>query len=317
MTETRHDLGVHGVRGVHRMLDRWAHAGLIDEAQAERIESFEEERQASTNRPSLVVEATAYLGGALTLAAVLLLVQLVWGDLSTGARLAIPAAASAALLGGGTAVPATTAGARRLRSALWLLGTASWAAALAVLADQVLGLSGQDTVLIVGLGAAAVAVPLYVRTTDALQQLAVLASLAVSAGALGARADRDEPTLIGLGIWLVAAAWAVAGELGYLPPSRVARSASSVALVGGTLPMVSSGGGQVAGAATIAWLLTLGLRRGSVGVLAVAALATVLLVPQSVQYFFPDDTHVAVPVTLLAVGAALVVLAVTVSRRQH
>ena len=32
MTETRHDLGVHGADDVHRMLDRWAHAGLIDDS---------------------------------------------------------------------------------------------------------------------------------------------------------------------------------------------------------------------------------------------------------------------------------------------
>jgi hypothetical protein len=83
------------------------------------------------------------------------------------------------------------------------------------------------------------------------------------------------------------------------------------------MPMMTSGWGQVAGAVTIAWLVGLGLRRESVGVLAVAALATLALVPQSVQFFFPDDTRVAVPVTLLAVGAALVTLAVTVSRRRR
>jgi hypothetical protein len=51
--------------------------------------------------------------------------------------------------------------------------------------------------------------------------------------------------------------------------------------------------------------------------LAVAAIATLQLVPASVGYFFPGDARVIVPVTLLTVGCALVVLAVTVSRQSR
>jgi len=327
MTETRHDLGVHGVDDVHRMLDRWAHAGLIDEAQVERIETFEVTQHAPggpaagpvpvpARRPSgLLVEAMAYLGGALALAAALLLVQLVWSDLSTAGRLAVPGVATAALLGAGALVPGHPDDRRRLRSALWLLATGAWAATLGVLGHQVLDWRGQDTALLIGVGCAALALVLYVRLTEALQHLALLASLATIGAALGARAGWDEPTLIGAGIWLVAAAWAVAGELGYLPPQAAARYGSAVVLMSAALLMNMSVGGQVVALLTLAWLFGLGLARGSVGMLAVAALATLQLVPASVGYFFPGDARVVVPVTLLTVGCALVVLAVTVSRR--
>ena len=326
MTETRHDLGVHGADDVHRMLDRWAHAGLIDEAQVERIETFEVTRHhpgghaaepvpPPARRPSgLLVEAMAYLGGALALAAALLLVQLVWSDLSTAGRLAVPGVATAALLAGGALVPGHPDDRRRLRSALWLLATGAWAATLGVLGEQVLELPGQDTAMLVGAGCAILAVVLYVRLTDALQHLALLASVATVGAAFGARAGWDEPALVGAGIWLVGAAWAVAGELGYLPPQLAARYGSAVALTSAALLMNMSVGGQVVTLLTLAWLFGLGLARSSVGMLAVAAVATLQLVPASVSYFFPGDARVVVPVTLLTVGCALVVLAVTVSR---
>ena len=330
MTETRHDLGVHGADDVHRMLDRWAHAGLIDEAQVERIETFEVTRHTpgppaagpvpvpARRRPAgLLVEAMAYLGGALALAASLLLVQLVWSDLSTAGRLAVPGVATVALLGCGALVPGHPDDRRRLRSALWLLATGSWAATLGVLGHQVLEWRGQDTALLIGFGCAVLALVLYVRLTATLQHLALLGSLATVGAALGARADWDEPTLIGAGIWLVAAAWAFAGELGYLPPQAAARYGSAVVLMSAALLMTMSAGGQVVALLTLVWLFGLGITRNSVGMLAVAAVATLQLVPASVGYFFPGDARVVVPVTLLTVGCALVVLAVTVSRRSR
>ena len=318
MTETRHDLGVHGAEDVHRMLDRWAHAGLIDEAQVEQIETYEvTHHPVPTRRPGgVLIEAMAYLGGALALAASLLLVQMVWSDLSTAGRLAVPGVATVALLGGGALVPGHPADRRRLRSAMWLLATGAWAATLAVLGHQVLEWSGVDTALLIGLGCSALALALYVRFTEVLQHLALLAALATTGAAFGARAEWDEPTLIGAGIWVVAAAWAVAGELGYLPPQPAARYGSAVVLVSAALLMNMSVGGQVAAALTLAWLFGLGIKRDSVGLLAVAAWGTLQLVPLSVQYFFPGNARIMVPATLLTVGCALVVLAVVVSRRR-
>jgi uncharacterized membrane protein len=318
MTETRHDLGVHGAQDVHRMLDRWAHAGLIDEAQVEQIETFEVAHHPvdARRRGGLLVEAMAYLGGALALAASLLLVQLVWTDLSTAGRLAVPAVATVALLGGGALVPGHPADRRRLRSAMWLLATGAWAATLAVLGHQVLEWSGVDTALLIGLGSSALALALYIRFTEVLQHLALLASVATTGAAVGARADWDEPSLIGAGVWVVAAAWAVAGELGYLPPQPAARYGSAVAMVTAALLMNMSVGGQLAAAVTLGWLFGLGLKRDSVGLLAIAAYATLQLVPLSVQYFFPGNARIMVPATLLTVGCTLLVLAVVVSRRR-
>jgi len=338
MTETRHDIGVDGDDDVRALLDRWASAGLLDETQVERIRAFEGHRafeaapttaggppvgpvvthpSTTSPGPRLVVEALAYLGGALALGAALLLVQLVWPDLSTAGRLAVPGAATAALLTAGALLPGGTGELQRLRSAFWLLSAGAWAATLAVLGDQALDLVGHDTALLVGLGSAAYTLALYLRDTDALQHLALLASLAATGAAVGARAHWDEATLVGLGIWTVAASWSVAGEFGYLPPRAAARYGSAVLLIAGALAMSFSLGGQVLAAVTLAWLFGLGIRQGSVGLLAVAAFGTLQLIPSTVQYFFPDNTRVAVPVLLLSLGAVLVGVAVTVSRRRQ
>ena len=334
MTETRNGVEVHA-DDVPALLDRWARLGLLSPEQVEQILAYERgpapraatvpgQRLASpaTGAPSrnrLAVEALGYLGGVLALAASLLLVQLFWKDLPTGGRLAVPVAAALALLASGALVPATpphTDGLGRLRSVLWLLAVGATAGAFGVLGDQVLDLEGRDTALLVGLGMLAVGVPLYLRTTAAAQQVGIFAATLVTATAIGQRADWDEPTLVGLAGWLVAVTWFVLGERRFLQPSIVARylgAAGSVAMV---LPMGGSIGGQVVAIATLAGIFVYGVHVDSLGLLAVASVGTLTVVPSVVTFFFPDDAGVVVPIGLLGIGGVLVGTAVTVARRR-
>ena len=263
-----------------------------------------------------MVEALAYLGGVLALAAALLLVQMWWHDLSTGLRLAVPLSAAVSLLLAGQLVPGEAAERVRLRSALWLLGTGAWAATVAVFGDQVLDAEPRDTVLIVGLAGVAVALPLYLRARTAAQQLGLFVTLALTAAAVGMRAGWDEPTLAGLGVWLVALTWFVLGERRVLLPSEPVRYTAAVALVVGALMMQGALGGQVLALGTIALLVTWGVRTDSLGLLAVACVGALEMIPSAVMYFFPDGGRIVVPLALLAVGSLLVATAVTVTRRR-
>jgi hypothetical protein len=336
MAETRRDLGVHGA-DVPTLLDRWARQGLLSQEQVERILRFERsapepvvpaprEGEATVAPPPaptppaprggrLVVEALAYLGGVLTLAAALLLVQMVWDDLSTGARLAVPLVAAAALLLAGQLVPGDAAERVRLRSVLWLLGTGAWLATAAIFGDQVLDWTGEHTFLLTGIAGVALAAPLYLRARTELQQLGLFVTLAMTAAAVGVQANWDEPTLAGLGVWLVALAWFGLGERKLLGPMPAVRYTGAVALIIGAMMMQGSLGGQLAALATIALLFAWGVRVDSLGLLAVAALGTLMLVPASITYFFPDE-EIAAPLALLAVGAVLVGSAVVVTRRR-
>ena len=142
---------------LRKHLDRWVAEGLIDTAQATRIETAETPAtgspaagsSATGSRAPLVAEALGYAGGVLAIAAGLYLVRDFWPNLSTGAVLAFAAAACAALGAGGAAVRATSDPAlRRLRSVLWLLSTVSLAAFAGTLADQVWGFGPASTTLV-------------------------------------------------------------------------------------------------------------------------------------------------------------------------
>lgn len=306
---------------VPTLLGRWEREGLVTHDQAERIlaaEGLAGTPGGRRTRRQLAVEALGYFGGMLTLAATLLLVQLVWDDLSTGARLAIPLVATALLLLAGSLVPVSGLGhegAVRLRSVLWLLAVGSWAGAFAVLGDQVIELDAQDTWLLVGAGALGLALPLYYGSHTAAQQLGLFLPAAATAGALGARFDWDEPTLVGLLAWLVAVAWFVLGERDVVRPPLAGLYIGAVAMV---VTMVLTAGafvGQLVAAATVASLFVMGVRRDNLALLAIASLGTLFAVPAAVSFFFPDNP-VAAPLALLVAGGALVAVAVTVVRRR-
>jgi hypothetical protein len=267
MTRTQHDLGVRD-NDLRHILDRWAQQGLVTPAQVEQIMRAEQAGAAPTRGAGagsprsgnrLVVEALAYLGGVLALVAGLLLVQTWWPDLSTGFRLAVPLSAAVALLLAGQLVPGEAEERARLRSTLWLLGTGAWAAAAAVFGDQVLDAEPRDTVLLVGLAGLAVALPLYLRARTAAQQLGLFVMLALTAAAIGLRAGWDEPTLAGLGVWLVALTWFVLGERRVVHPGWATRYTAAIALVVGTLMMQGALGGQVLDAEPRDTVLLVGL----------------------------------------------------------
>ena len=166
---------------LRKHLDRWVAEGLIDTAQATRIESAE--APATGARAPLVAEALGYAGGVLAIAAGLYTVRDFWPNLSTGTVLAFAAAACVALGAGGAAVRTTSDPAlRRLRSVVWLMSTVSLAVFAGTLADQVWGFGPASTTLVAATASAAYGTALWRRTRAALQHLAVFASLAVLAG---------------------------------------------------------------------------------------------------------------------------------------
>jgi hypothetical protein len=330
---------------VPALLDRWVRLGLLSPEQVEKIRVAEgipaapatgrvvavpEPRPAPApaappaveperGRGRLAIEALGYLGGALALAAALLLVQLVWEDLPTGARLAIPLVATAVLLVAGGLVPAkgpNVESMQRLRSVLWLLAVVAWAVSFAVLGDQVLEAEGHDTGLLVGLGAMTLALPLYLRTHEAAQQLAVFGASLGTAMALGARAEWDEPTWVGLGAWLVAVAWFVMAERQMVTPPLVGRYLGGLGMIIFVLPMSGTLVGQLVAVATVAALFVWAVRVDSIGLLAVASFGTLQVVPSIVNFFFPDNARIVVPLGLLAAGGLLVGTAVTITRRR-
>ncbi|MGH3173754.1 MAG: hypothetical protein ACRDPF_07800 [Streptosporangiaceae bacterium] len=233
---------------LRKHLDRWLAQGLIDTAQATRIETAETPATgvptnevpatgvpATGSRAPLVAEALGYAGAVLAIAAGLYMVRDFWPNLSTGAALAFAAAACVALGAGGAAVRTTGDPAlRRLRSVVWLMSTVSLAVFAGTLADQVWRFGPASITLVTATVSAAYGAALWRRTRAALQHLAVFASLAVLAGTAVARLD---PGLgawgPGLAIWALSVLWGVAVMRGYLPPGATGYVAAGIGVLAG------------------------------------------------------------------------------------
>ncbi len=187
---------------LHKQLDRWVAAGLIDAGQAERIEAAEAQRAGTTGpqragttgpqragaaegrsgagtepvraegRVPLIAEAVGYAGGVLAVVASFVSVSMLWPDIPVSAQLAF-AAVTAAVLGAAAFVmrigdePALA----RLRSVLWFLSTASVATFIGLLADQVWHLSAISSVLVTAVVTDVYAVLAWWRTRASLQHL--------------------------------------------------------------------------------------------------------------------------------------------------
>jgi hypothetical protein len=324
---------------LRKHLDRWVAEGLIDTAQATRIETAETPAAGSPagrppaagspaagspaaaapatgSRAPLVAEALGYAGGVLAIAAGLYLVRDFWPHLSTGAVLAFAAAACAALGAGGAAVRATSDPAlRRLRSVLWLLSTVSLAAFAGTLADQVWGFGPASTTLVTAAVSAAYGAALWRRTRAVLQHLAVFASLAVLAGTVVARLD---PGLgawgPGLAIWALSVLWGVAVMRGYLPPGATGYFAPGVGVLAGAQLTMQVAAGYVLALATVAGLLAAGVLLRQAWLVVLGALGVLLVTPQVATRYLPMSA--ATPVAIFVVGVVLVGSAVWLARRR-
>jgi hypothetical protein len=281
-------------------LDRWTSAGLLTAEQADAITRFEGRRSAgarnraaapqSETRPdrrSLGAEAVGYVGAALAIGAIAVLLGDVWDQLFVGGRIALVALLTVLLAAGGVALRRDDRPPlQRLTSLLFsgaVIGV-GWCAL--IVAEDVLGLREEDVALIVGVAAAAAAWPAYVTRRRALPQLTLLASLLVTIGAVFSRSPLPlEPVWGGLTFWTAGIAWLLLGTGRWIQPRRVAEVA------GGVVALLAI---QVASfddarrltltlaVVTAAGLVMLAITSDRVHHLAVGAVALFVFVPQLV-----------------------------------
>jgi hypothetical protein len=264
----------------------------------------------------LVVEAVGYLGGALAVAAGFAAVRPVWPDIPLAAQLACAATAAAALGVGGALMPTGgDAAFVRLRSVLWVMSTACLGAFTGVLVAGVWDFGVASAVPLAAGAATGYAVLLWLRTPAALQQLAMFAAAAVTAGAGIARAD---PAVRawgpGLGVWALSALWAAAAHRGYLGPPDPGYIAAGIGLLAGAQMAMQIAAGHVLAIATVAALLTAGVALRRVSLLAAGAIGVIQVVPQTAARYLPSSA--AAPLAVVVAGLALLAVALRLSRRR-
>lgn len=323
----------------------WVEAGLISADQADEIAAWEGSRQpapGSTPAPApvaprrtVVVEALAYLGGAVILTALLVVTLAYWYLFGRGVRIAIPAVSTAILLVAGALVPQHLgAAAARMRGVLWLLSSATFAAATIVVVDLP-DLSAGTAILVVAGALLAQTVPLWLAHRGSTQQLAAFVALELLA--LGVVVHMDGGgTAGGVALTAVALVWGLLAWRGLMPgggrwlPSVAATGADpwSAGAAQRRWGLVLAAAGSVIGAVVLAaqqdrsWLGLLGvilvvaaaIALSDLALLGVGAVGTLVVLPMVVDHYVSSPLVTAL--VLLIAGAAMIGLAVMVARRR-
>jgi hypothetical protein len=269
---------------------------------------------AAVPRAALLAEAIGYAGGALVIVAGTYLAGELWRNIPTGAALALAAVASVALGAAGAAL--RTPGsppARRLRSVLWLLSTASLAAFMGILGNQVWQLSPAGTTMAAAAAAGVYGAAQWLRTRAALQHLAVFASAAVLVGTAVAQLSLGTWAL-GLGIWTLSALWGGAVIRGYLPPRGAGYFAAGFGLLVGIQFAMDVPAGHLLALVTVAGLLAGGVLLREVWLAGLGAVGVLLVVPQTAERYLPESA--AAPLAVFVAGAVLVGSAVWLARQR-
>jgi hypothetical protein len=303
------------------LVARWLAEGIISREQATLISASEYDAvpvRTGTQRQlprSLATEALGYLGGAVVVVSTILIANLYWEDLSLAARLALLGLAAAGALAAGLAVPSHLGEvSTRLRSVLWLASTLSFAGFLGILGADALDLSEPDTAVFASAGTAALAAVLWRAHRHLLQQVAAMVALMVTAAtSIADLVDSDH--LPGLGAWAVAAVWMGLALTERVQPARVVLALSSAAAIFTAMTTAPANWGFALAIATVASVVTLAVQRADLVLLAIGAVGTLGVLPSAVNEWFPDTA--AVPFVMLAVGLALVGIALWTTRRHR
>lgn len=307
------------MREVVDRLEAWRAAGLVTVDQVAAIRSFEADRgTAAGPRRTVFAEAVGYVGSALAVGALALLVGRLWIDLATPARLAVVTMLSVVLLAAGFALRhVDRAPIQRLVSVLLtgaIIGV-GWSAA--IVATDILSLEEGQVGVSIGGAALLVALPLYLLRQRALPQLTALAAVLILAlSALSLTAIEIDPVSYFVVTGSIGVTWFLLAAGGWLRPRPIGEISGAVlALFASQAP---TGGWP--------WLVLLGVvLAGGLVVLAVAtdrmhhlvvgALGLFVLVPRLVIEVFGDT--IGAPAAMLVIGVLLVVLAVGIGRARR
>lgn len=305
-------------------LPTWVDAGLISAEQADAIRAFERSKDdpGPSRHRSLIspAEAIGYVGAALALGAIALILNDLWRELLVGGRLTLVGVLTVALFGAALGVRSSTSAAmKRLTSVLFTSTVAGVGWFTAVVAGDVFDLRTAAVGTAVGLAMVAVAAALYLWTPRALLQIAVLLSAPIApVAALDLVQISPGPGWYGLVVGAIGAAWFLIAAGGWLA-SRVVGEVSGtlVAFIGVQIGSFGDtrGAALLIGVVLAAGLVTLAIRTDRLHHLIIGSLALFVLSPQLVFEVFGDQ--IGAPATLLLVGLLLVLLAVGLGRARR
>lgn len=293
------------------MIDRWAADGEITAEQARRMRAV----VVPTREAGLVVEALGYLGAVLVPVALGLVAGNYWTELGVGGRLAVVGASSLLLGVAGAAVPRGASGpVGRLRAVLWLAACAGVFTFLVLLADDPMRWTDEAGLSLAAGGALIAGAGFWLVHRHPVQHITTYAAGLLFAGSLVAQLPHVG-MLPALSVWGIGVAWALGAWGGLVRPAQLGRWLGASTAVGGAVAVAGENWGAVLALATVAALVTVAVLLRDTGLLMVALLGVLLILPAVVSLWFPGMVSAAV--ALLVAGVCLVGAAVILARRRR
>ena len=290
-------------------------AGLISSDEAAAIADFETGEFASGS--GFLAEGLGYVGAALAVGAGTLIAQNVWEDLGTAERLLMIAALTVAMFGTGwalrtRAVPAL----QRLTDVLWFGATAAAGAFAGLFGADVAGLVDEEIGVAVGLTVVLVGGVLWLFRQRSLELVALGVGLAITVMSASTMIfDGDlSPVIFGSIIWVIGAGFLAGGHFDRMAPALTAKVLGALGIGFGSQVISTEGGviGAAFATATAGAIMVYAVKFRDDVMLAVGGIMILLFVPQLVFAIFGDS--LGAPVALFLTGAALVTIAITITK---
>jgi MFS family permease len=302
-------------------LEAWQSAKLITEKQGSAIRQFEAGKVAAQPPPSRggpLAEAVGYVGAAIALAAVAILLADRWKDLNLGGRIGIVGLLTLVVASAGFALRKSERDPlERLVSVLLTASVLGATWIVGILVAEMTAFHAYDVALICAAAALAMSVALYRWRARALPLLAMLASsLAIVIATFARPALSQEGTWGGLAAWALGAFWVMLAWGRWLKPEPIAAAAGSLLAIVGAIVGAATGHSNLAvlalGLLTAGALMTRAVLRGTTYLVAIGAVGVLIFIPWLVTDIFGNT--IGALVSMAVVGLLLILVSVRLAR---
>jgi len=296
-------------------MDKWVSEGIISQDQAESIREYE--RKATPSRGT-AVEVLGYFGASTAVGAAVIMVADIWGELAWGSRVTILTVTAIALL----IIGVISAGenepwVRRFGQVLMMLAIPLTAFAAGAAASR---WTTTDASVLIGYGVAwIVSIPLYLRWHSTAQQTALFFATAGLAMSLFLNLFGQGPdALPGVVTLIIGIVWISLSSMGRVTPLLTGEVLGAGTALFGSVMVAAAltpdaafalAGFVIISGIAVAW----GVQHARTTLIVAGLVGMVVYIP----WFTADafDPTFAAPLTMLAVGLVLTVVALVRSRK--
>ena len=293
-------------------IERWVEVGLIDSNQAAAIVEFEAAR-AEPPGAGRGMEALAYLGSALILIALGLLLKEFWDEVAAWGRFFLALAMTLILLAAGSVLGRNRhPAAQRAKSFAWFLAVGSGVLTAITGIGDWANLASEDAALVASATALALGAALWVRSRTSLQLVATGIASAATVAAVVAKFDVSPNYRFGVGFFALGVAWLALTWRRILEPVRTGYAVAAILILLIAFPESTNMPWPLLGVGAGLGLVTASVQLDQAVLLGIGVAGLFVYIPMTVFELFGDS--LGVPVALLITGLVLLGLVMLAAR---